>query len=76
VPVLPIHHLPRSDSRRRSFFDALDRTSTTAYLPSDDDILRSRVKSTGIMESAFLVGETTSVAEHARQQLAVKQLTL
>ncbi|KAG8898794.1 guanine nucleotide-binding protein subunit alpha [Tulasnella sp. 403] len=41
------------------FFHALERMSTPGYLPTDQDILRSRVKTTGIVESLFRVGETT-----------------
>lgn len=33
--------------------------STPGYLPTDQDILRSRVKTTGIVESVFRVGEVT-----------------
>lgn len=40
------------------FFHALERMSTPGYLPTDQDILRSRVKTTGIVENVFKVGET------------------
>lgn len=33
--------------------------SSPGYLPTDQDILRSRVKTTGIVENTFKVGETT-----------------
>lgn len=36
-----------------SFLDAIDRISTPGYKPSDDDILRSRVATTGIIEIEF-----------------------
>ncbi|KAF8363051.1 gpa-11, partial [Pristionchus pacificus] len=35
------------------FLDAIDRISTPGYKPSDDDILRSRVATTGIIEIEF-----------------------
>ncbi|CAK5278873.1 unnamed protein product [Mycena citricolor] len=41
------------------YFNAIDRMSTPDYLPTDQDILRSRVKTTGITETTFKVGELT-----------------
>lgn len=41
------------------YFNAIDRMSTPNYLPTDQDILRSRVKTTGITETTFKVGELT-----------------
>ncbi len=41
------------------YFAAIDRMASPAYLPSDQDILRSHVKTTGIMETTFRVGELT-----------------
>ncbi|KAG9031946.1 guanine nucleotide-binding protein subunit alpha [Tulasnella sp. JGI-2019a] len=41
------------------FFHALERMAAPGYLPTDQDILRSRVKTTGIVESVFHVGEVT-----------------
>ncbi|KNZ79780.1 Guanine nucleotide-binding protein subunit alpha [Termitomyces sp. J132] len=41
------------------YFNAIDRMSTSNYLPTDQDILRSRVKTTGITETTFKVGELT-----------------
>ncbi|KAH0828029.1 G protein alpha-subunit [Lanmaoa asiatica] len=41
------------------YFNAIDRMSAPGYLPSDQDILRSRVKTTGITETTFKVGELT-----------------
>ncbi|KAI5476798.1 guanine nucleotide-binding protein subunit alpha [Pseudohyphozyma bogoriensis] len=37
------------------FFDALERIAEPGYLPSDDDILRTRVRSTGIVEARYRV---------------------
>ncbi|KAI5476904.1 G protein alpha subunit [Pseudohyphozyma bogoriensis] len=37
------------------FFDALERTAMPGYLPTDDDILRTRVRSTGIVEARYRV---------------------
>jgi len=39
------------------YFDALDRISKADYLPTDQDVLRSRVKTTGITETTFRIGE-------------------
>ncbi|KAG6853319.1 Guanine nucleotide-binding protein subunit alpha, partial [Tephrocybe sp. NHM501043] len=41
------------------YFNAIDRMSAPNYLPTDQDILRSRVKTTGITETTFKVGELT-----------------
>jgi len=37
------------------FFDNLDRVSSASYIPTDDDILRVRVRTTGIIEMPFEV---------------------
>ena len=39
------------------FFDDLDRLSSPAYVPTDQDILHCRVKTTGITETKFKVGD-------------------
>jgi len=41
------------------YFNSLERMSSQTYLPTDQDILRSRVKTTGITETNFRVGELT-----------------
>ncbi|KAJ4470241.1 guanine nucleotide binding protein alpha subunit [Lentinula aciculospora] len=41
------------------YFDSIDRMSASGYVPNDQDILRSRVKTTGITETTFQVGELT-----------------
>ncbi|KAG5735552.1 Guanine nucleotide-binding protein subunit alpha [Termitomyces sp. T112] len=41
------------------YFNAIERMSKSNYLPTDQDILRSRVKTTGITETTFKVGELT-----------------
>lgn len=41
------------------YFNALDRMTTPGYIPNDQDILRSRIKTTGITETEFKVGELT-----------------
>jgi len=41
------------------YFNSIERMSTSSYLPTDQDILRSRVKTTGITETTFKVGELT-----------------
>ena len=40
-----------------SYFDSIDRISTATYLPTDQDVLRSRVKTTGITENSFHIGD-------------------
>ncbi|RIA81730.1 guanine nucleotide binding protein, alpha subunit [Glomus cerebriforme] len=41
------------------YFDSIDNISNPDYLPTDQDVLRSRVKTTGITETTFLIGELT-----------------
>ncbi|CAB4475151.1 unnamed protein product [Rhizophagus irregularis] len=41
------------------YFDTIDAIAKPDYLPSDQDVLRSRVKTTGITETTFLIGELT-----------------
>ena len=41
------------------YFNSIERMSAPSYLPTDQDILRSRVKTTGITETTFKVGELT-----------------
>lgn len=45
-----------SCSRVRSFFDQIDRIAGASYQPTDGDILHARVKTTGIIESTFKIG--------------------
>lgn len=44
---------------QHSYFNAIERMADPNYLPTDQDILRSRVKTTGITETMFRVGELT-----------------
>ncbi|KAM0746958.1 guanine nucleotide binding protein, alpha subunit, partial [Meredithblackwellia eburnea MCA 4105] len=39
----------------KTFFDSIERIGMDGYLPTDQDILRTRVRSTGICEERFLV---------------------
>jgi guanine nucleotide-binding protein G(i) subunit alpha len=41
------------------YFNTIDRMADARYMPTDQDILRSRVKTTGITETTFKVGELT-----------------
>jgi guanine nucleotide-binding protein G(i) subunit alpha len=42
-----------------SYFDSIDRISAPDYVPNDQDVLRSRVKTTGITETTFIIGDLT-----------------
>lgn len=42
-----------------SYFDSINRIAQPDYLPNDQDVLRSRVKTTGITETTFIIGELT-----------------
>ncbi|KDQ12024.1 hypothetical protein BOTBODRAFT_57088 [Botryobasidium botryosum FD-172 SS1] len=41
------------------YFNSLERISAQNYVPTDQDILRSRVKTTGITETMFRIGQLT-----------------
>ncbi|KAL2913288.1 guanine nucleotide-binding protein subunit alpha [Polyrhizophydium stewartii] len=41
------------------YFESIDRISQRDYIPTDQDVLRSRVKTTGITDSTFQVGQLT-----------------
>ncbi|KAL1921274.1 uncharacterized protein VTP21DRAFT_10990 [Calcarisporiella thermophila] len=41
------------------YFDSVERISHPNYMPTDQDVLRSRVKTTGITEMTFQIGELT-----------------
>lgn len=43
----------------RSYFDSVDRIGEISYVPTDQDVLRSRVKTTGITETTFIIGDLT-----------------
>ncbi len=36
-----------------SYLSALDRLASAEYIPSEQDVLRTRVKTTGIVETHF-----------------------
>lgn len=46
-------------NNRDSYFDSIDRIAQAEYLPNDQDVLRSRVKTTGITETTFIIGDLT-----------------
>ncbi|EIE76171.1 hypothetical protein G6F47_009133 [Rhizopus delemar] len=41
------------------YFDSIDRIGEASYIPTDQDVLRSRVKTTGITETTFVIGDLT-----------------
>ncbi|KAI8804578.1 guanine nucleotide binding protein, alpha subunit [Cladochytrium replicatum] len=43
----------------RYYFDSIDRIASPNYMPTDQDVLRSRVKTTGITETSFRIGDLT-----------------
>lgn len=42
-----------------SYFDSIERIAAHDYLPNDQDVLRSRVKTTGITETTFIIQDLT-----------------
>lgn len=49
-----------ADAVWRSYFDAAARLGGNEYVPTDQDILRSRIKTTGLTEERFQVGQVRS----------------
>lgn len=43
-------------NNRISFFESLDRIGQANYLPNEQDVLRARLKTTGITEIQFQLG--------------------
>ncbi|SAM08272.1 hypothetical protein [Absidia glauca] len=43
----------------RYYFDSITRIGSQQYVPSDQDVLRSRVKTTGITETTFVINSMT-----------------
>ncbi|KAI9246908.1 G-alpha protein [Phascolomyces articulosus] len=43
----------------RYYFDSIIRIGHPSYMPSDQDVLRSRVKTTGITETTFVINQMT-----------------
>ncbi|KAK3333905.1 guanine nucleotide-binding protein alpha subunit [Cercophora scortea] len=43
----------------RYYFDNITRIAAPDYMPNDQDVLRSRVKTTGITETTFIIGDLT-----------------
>ncbi|KAI9299765.1 guanine nucleotide-binding protein subunit alpha [Cunninghamella echinulata] len=41
------------------YFDSIERIGDANYIPTDQDVLRSRVKTTGITETTFVIGDLT-----------------
>lgn len=46
-------------TRDHSYFDNIARIAAPDYMPNDQDVLRSRVKTTGITETTFIIGDLT-----------------
>lgn len=52
-PPPPTHHSPLPTAVSRSYLSDLERLVTPGYVPTEQDVLRSRVKTTGIIETQF-----------------------
>ena len=53
------HGIGRYVWRACSYFDCIDRISEPNYIPTEQDVLRSRVKTTGISETVFTLRDVT-----------------
>lgn len=45
-----------TDRKENSFFEDLDRLFTKEFVPTDQDVLRARLRTTGITETHFDLG--------------------
>lgn len=52
------------DPFRRSFLDDLERIATRTYEPSDDDIVRARLRTVGVQEYRIHFGDNTEGGGH------------
>jgi hypothetical protein len=52
-----ISYLSRLNDSAGYYFDSIDRIGDPEFVPDDQDVLRSRVKTTGITETVFVIGE-------------------
>ncbi|KAJ3461680.1 hypothetical protein MRS44_010233 [Fusarium solani] len=50
---------PCASLTMNSYFDNIARIAAPDYMPNDQDVLRSRVKTTGITETTFIIGDLT-----------------
>lgn len=50
---MPLHHTHPHPAVSRSYLSDLERLVTPGYVPTEQDVLRSRVKTTGIIETQF-----------------------
>src|SRR2546423_2739442 len=58
--TIPLNSIfPTMNPANGSYFDSIDRIAQPNYLPTDQDVLRSRVKTTGITETTFIIGDLT-----------------
>jgi guanine nucleotide-binding protein G(i) subunit alpha len=57
--MTPLNSTLLKESTNASYFDSIDRIAQANYLPTDQDVLRSRVKTTGITETTFIIGDLT-----------------
>lgn len=53
------HWLRAETNKACSYFDNIARIAAPDYMPNDQDVLRSRVKTTGITETTFIIGDLT-----------------
>ena len=52
-PTTPLHPTHPHSAVSRSYLSDLERLVTPGYVPTEQDVLRSRVKTTGIIETQF-----------------------
>ncbi len=56
-PTLPLHRYETHRSSLGSFLNEIERIATRDYEPSDNDVIRARLRTLGVQEYSFWVEE-------------------
>lgn len=73
-PPIIMKHIIKVKNEKFSYLDAIQRLCAPDYIPSEQDVLRSRVKTTGIVETHFEFKDLHFKYEHNTNGYEVKTL--
>ena len=73
-PPIKMKHIIKVKNEKFSYLDAIQRLCAPDYIPSEQDVLRSRVKTTGIVETHFEFKDLHFKYEHNTNGYEVKTL--
>ncbi|EAU91545.2 guanine nucleotide-binding protein alpha-4 subunit [Coprinopsis cinerea okayama7 len=63
IKTLLLAHNLRLEDKAGFFLDSLERVTSLRYMPTDDDILRARLKTLGVSEHRFKFKNTATIGE-------------